>query len=95
MKLFNAHAHRMSQFRTLIRSRENTLNIQTLILVVFIDTAMSMPELANDEVENIRCRNKTRKFLLFIMYDVFLKINTFLWIILILRTAIAAYFLKL
>ena len=39
-----AHARRMSQFQTLIRSRDNS----PLMLVVFIDAAMFMPELTND-----------------------------------------------
>ena len=41
-----AHARRMSQFQTQIRSRDNPLNTQTLI-VVFIDAPMPMPELIN------------------------------------------------
>ena len=41
-------AHRMSQFQTLIRSHHSLLNIQTWVLVVFIDATMPMPELTND-----------------------------------------------
>ena len=32
-----AHARRMSQFQTLMRLRDSSLNTQTLIFVVFID----------------------------------------------------------
>ena len=35
------------QFQTIIRSHDTPLNIQTLILVVFIDVTMPMPELTN------------------------------------------------
>ena len=35
----------MPQFKTLIRSRDSPLNIETLILVVFIHATMLMPEL--------------------------------------------------
>ena len=49
----------MSQFQTLIRSHARSLNIQTLILVVFIDTTMAMPELTNGFVENVPCTSKT------------------------------------
>ena len=75
----------MPQFQTLIRSRDSPLNTQTLIFVVFIDTTVLMLELANDLVENIPCTNKTQTILLLIMHVYFLKISTFLWIILILH----------
>ena len=57
----------MSQFQALIRSRDNPLNIQTLILVVFIDAIMPMLELTNSKVENVPCTNVTRKIVLLIM----------------------------
>ena len=57
----------MSQFQALIRSRDNPLNIQTLILVVFIDAIMPMLELTNSKVENVPCTNMTRKIVLLIM----------------------------
>ena len=57
----------MSQFQALIRSRDNPLNIQTLILVVFIDVIMPMLELTNNKVENVPCTNMTRKIVLLIM----------------------------
>ena len=57
----------MSQFQTLIRPRDNPLNIQTLILVVFIDAIMPMLELTNSKVENVPCTNMTRKIVLLIM----------------------------
>ena len=57
----------MSQFQALIRSRDNPLNIQTLILVVFIDAIMPMLELTNSKVENAPCTNMTRKIVLLIM----------------------------
>ena len=66
----------MSQFQTLIRSRDSPLNIQTLILVVFIDATMPMPELTNGLAANVPCTNKTRKILLLIMHVVFLRITT-------------------
>ena len=75
----------MPQFQTLIQSRDSPLNTQTLIFVVFIDATASMPELTNDLVENITCTNKTQTILLLIMHVYFLKITTFLWIILILH----------
>ena len=75
----------MPQFQTLIRSRDSPLNTQTLTFVVFIDATASMLELTNDLVENIPCTNKTQTILLLIMHVYFLKITTFLWIILILH----------
>ena len=75
----------MPQFQTLIQSRDSPLNTQTLIFVVFIDATASMPELTNDLVENIPCTNKTQTILLLIMHVYFLKISTFLWIIVILH----------
>ena len=57
----------MSQFQALIRSRDNPLNIQILILVVFIDAIMPMLELTNGKVENVPCTNMTRKIVLLIM----------------------------
>ena len=81
-----AHACRMPQFQTLIRSRDSPLNTQFLIFVVFIDATASMLELTNDLVENIPCTNKTETILLLIMHVYFLKISTFLWIILIVHT---------
>ena len=57
----------MSQFQALIRSRDNPLNIQTLILVVFIDAIMPMLELTNSKVENVPCTNMTRKIVLLIV----------------------------
>ena len=57
----------MSQFQALIRSRDNPLNIQTLIVVVFIDAIMPMLELTNSKVENVPCTNMTRKIVLLIM----------------------------
>ena len=44
-----------------------------------------MPELTNDLVENIPCINKTQTILLLIIHVYFLKITTFLWVILILH----------
>ena len=73
----------MPQFQTLIRSHDSPLNTQTLISVVFIDATASMLELTNDLVENIPCTNKTQTILLLIMHVYFLKMSTFLWIILI------------
>ena len=67
----------MSQFQTLIRSRDSPLNIQILILVVFIDAIMPPSELTNGLVENVPRTNKTRKILLLIMCVVFVKITTF------------------
>ena len=75
----------MPQFQTLIRSRDSPLNTQTLTFVVFIDATASMLELTNDLVENIPCTNKTHTSLLLKMHVYFLKITTFLWIILILH----------
>ena len=63
----------MPQFQTFIRSRDSALNIQSLILVVFIDATMSMLALTNGLMENVPCTNKTGKILLLIMYVVFLK----------------------
>ena len=63
----------MPQFQTFIRSRDSALNIQSLILVVFIDATMSMLALTNGLMENVPCTNKTGKILLLIMYIVFLK----------------------
>ena len=48
----------MSQFQSLIWSRDSPLNTQTLILVVFIDPTMVTPKLTNG-LENIPCTNKT------------------------------------
>ena len=60
MKFFYcAYARRMSRFQTLIRLRDSLLNIQTLILVVFIDATMPVPELTNGKVENVPYTNKT------------------------------------
>ena len=60
MKFFYcAYARRMSRFQTLIRPRDSLLNIQTLILVVFIDATMPVPELTNGQVENVPYTNKT------------------------------------
>ena len=73
----------MSEFQTLIMSRDSPLNTQFVILVVFIGATMSMPELTNGYVENVSCTNKTRKIFLLIMYVAFLKITTFLWIVLL------------
>ena len=67
----------MSQFQTLIRSRDSPLNIQTLTLVVFIDATMPLWKLTNDLVEHVPCTNKIRKILLLIMCVVFFKITTF------------------
>ena len=89
-----AHACRMPQFQTLIRSRDSPLNTQTLIFVVFIDATASMLELTNDLVENIPCTNKTETILLLIMHVYFLKISTFLWIILILHPGRSSLFLE-
>ena len=75
----------MPPFQTLIQSRDSSLNTQTLIFFVFIDATASMLELTNDLVENIPCTNKTQTILLLIMHVYFLKITTFLWIILILH----------
>ena len=52
---------------------------------MFIDATASMLELTNGLIENIPCTNKTQKILLLIMYVYFLKITTFLRIILILH----------
>ena len=73
----------MPQFQTLMQSRDSPLNTQTLIFVVFVDATVSMPELTNDLVENMPCTNKTQTILLLIMNVYFLKITTYLWIILI------------
>ena len=75
----------MPQFQTLIQSRDSPLNTQTLIFVVFVDATVSIPELTNDLVENMPCTNKTQTILLLIMNVYFLKITTYLWIILILH----------
>ena len=85
----------LMKFQTLISSRDSPLSIQTLILVMFIDATMPMPELTNGKVGNVPSTNKTRKILPFIMYVVFFKITAFLWIILILHPVIPAYSLKL
>ena len=85
VKVSIACASRMPQFQTLIQSRDSPLNTQNLIFVVFIDATASMSELTNDLVENIPCTNKTQTILLLIMHVYFLKITTFLWIILILH----------
>ena len=85
----------MSQFQTLIRSRDSPLNMQTFVLVVFIDAIIPMPEFTNGLVENVPCTNKTRKIFLLIMYVVFLKITTFLWRILILHPSHTSLFFKL
>ena len=66
----------MSQFQTLMRSRDSPLNMQTLILVVFMDPTMLMPEMTNSSVENVLCTNKTRKIILLIRFVVFLKLTT-------------------
>ena len=67
----------MSQFQTLLRSRDSPLNIQTLILVVIIDATIPMPELANGYVDSIPCTNKTLKILLFKMCFIFEDNNMF------------------
>ena len=90
-----AHARRMSQFQALIRSRDSPLNIQTFVLVVFIDATIPMPEFTNGLAENVPCTNKTRKIFLLITYVVFLKITTFLWRILILHPSHTSLFFKL
>ena len=86
----------LMKFQTLISSRDSphVINIQTLILVMFIDVNMPMPELTNGEVGNVHSTNKTRKILLFIMYVVFFKITAFLWIILILHPGHTSLFLE-
>ena len=65
----------MCQFQTLIMSRDSPLNIQTLILIVFIDAIMPMPELTNSYMENVPCTSKTRKILLLIIYVVIFEDN--------------------
>ena len=65
----------MCQFQTLIMSRDSPLNIQTLILIVFIDAIMPMPELRNSYMENVPCTSKTRKILLLIIYVVIFEDN--------------------
>ena len=74
---------------------DSPLNIQILILVVFIATK-PIPKLANSQVENVSCKNKTQKVLLLIMYVyvVFLKITTFLQIIFILHSGHTSLFLE-
>ena len=64
-----AHVRRMSQFETLIRSRYSPLIMKTLILVVFIDATMPMPELINSLVKNVPCKHKKREiiFLIFLI----------------------------
>ena len=86
----------LMKFQTLISSRDSphVINIQTLILVMFIDVTMPMPELTNGKVGNVHSTNKTRKILLFIMYVVFFKITAFLWIILILHPGHTSLFLE-
>ena len=86
----------LMKFQTLISSRDSphVINIQTLILVMFIDVTMPMPELTNGKVGNVHSTNKTRKILLFIMYVVFFKITAFLWIILILHLGHTSLFLE-
>ena len=84
----------MSQFQTFVRSRDSLLNIQTLIVVVFIDPTMPTAELTNGLVENVPCTNNTRKILLLIMHVVFLKITTSLWRILILHPGRTSLFLE-
>ena len=86
----------LMKFQTLISSRDSphVINIQTLILVMFIDVTMPMPDLTNGKVGNVHSTNKTRKILLFIMYVVFFKITVFLWIILILHPGHTSIFLE-
>ena len=48
----------MTQFQTLIMSRDSPLNTKFLIL---IDATASMQELTNGLVENISCTTKTQK----------------------------------
>ena len=55
---------------------------------------MPKPELKNSWVENIPCTNKTRQILLFIMYVVFLKITSFLRIILTFHSGHTNLFLE-
>ena len=75
----------MSQFQTLIKSRASPLNIKTLILVVFIDTTMVMPELTNGWVENVPCTSKTPKSSsVYNVCCIFEDFDTFYWVILIL-----------
>ena len=65
----------MSQFHSLIRSRDSHLNPQILLFVEFIGTTTSMPDLTNGWLEYVTCTNKTHKNLLFIMYIVFFEDN--------------------
>ena len=53
----------MSQFQTLTRSSGSPLNIQNLILVVFINTTMPLLELTNGLVENVPFTNKHEKLI--------------------------------
>ena len=71
----NAHARKMSQFHSLIRSRDSRLNPQILLFVEFVGTTTSMPDLTNGWLEYVTCTNKTHKNLLFIMYVVFFEDN--------------------
>ena len=65
-----------------------------MILVVFIDATMPLPELTNGLVENVPCAYKTRKILLLIMRVVLLKITTDK-IILILHPSHTSLFLEI
>ena len=49
----------MSQFQTLIKSRDSPLNTQSLTSVVFIDATMPM---LNDYVENVPVQTRHEKF---------------------------------
>ena len=79
-----------------LMQHDSPLNIQILILVVFIDATKPIPKLANSQVENVPCKNKTQKVLLLIMYVyvAFLKITTFLQIIFILHSGHTSLFLE-
>ena len=80
---------------TLIKSLDSPLNIQTLILVVFIDVTMLMPKLTNGLVKDVPSTNKAEKVFLLTMYVAFLKITTFFWIILIRHPPHTSLFLEI
>ena len=80
-----AHARRMSQFQTLIRLRDSSLNTQTLIFVVFIDATIPWWKMCL-----VQTRHK--KFFCLQCMVHFFKVTTFLWIILILHPSHTSLF---
>ena len=82
-----AHARRMSQFQTLIRLRDSSLNTQTLIFVVFIDATIP-----RWKMYLVQTRHK--KFFCLQCMVHFFKVTTVLWIILILHPSHTSLFLE-